>query len=160
MSVSDILAQIQDDVAVLIRAMERPDVAVSDLVDIGTTLAGVIGAAKDATDTVKSLLRAEALKTLGHEAGKAEFATATGQVVVTVPSPRMELHDHADMAALQTILGEDFSTFFEERVTYVPRRDIATLIIALPPGPSRDALLAAVTEKEQTPRVAFTQFQS
>jgi hypothetical protein len=155
-SASDTLAQIRDDITTLLKSLDQPDATVDDLVDVGSVLSAIVVTATEATDEVKARLRAEALKTLNHAPGKAEFAAKVGHVIVTVPPPRMTLLDTADIAGLQTILGDEFGSFFEGKMAYAPRKDIAERIIALPEGPQRDALLAAVVEKEQTPRVAFS----
>lgn len=156
MSASDALAQIRADIAALMRSLDNPGATTDDLVDVGTALAAVVTAATDATDNIKIRLRVEALKTLNHVPGKAEFVTKVGHVIVTVPPPRMSLLDSVDMAALRAALGDElFDSLFECRTSFIPRKDIAEQILELPEGAQRDALLASVVEKEQTPRVAF-----
>ncbi len=157
MSATDALAQIRADIAALVAGVSGPDTPVEDLVDVGTVLSAIVTAATEATADVKQRLRAAAVAHLGHESGKAEFKSAHGMVVVTVPAPKLTLLESADMVALSALLGAEFGNFFESKTVYTIRKDIGEQIIALPPGPARDALLAAVVEREQTPRVGFSE---
>lgn len=151
MTPADLLAQIRDDIDSLTRPVDDPNTSAEDLVDIGTALSALASSAAEAVDRVKSRLRENALKQLNYAPGTVTIKDAS----VTVQPSRMVLLDTADISALQALLGADFDLFFEAKTSFTPRKQTAELILGLPQGPAREALLASVSEKEQTPRVSF-----
>ncbi len=75
-----------------------------------------------------------------------------GDVTVTFQRDRISLL--GDPASLKESLGEIFFLFFEEKVSYSPKKDFFSLLENLPEE-KKSILLENISSSEETPRVGF-----
>ena len=132
------------------------DSTVEEYVEVGTVFFAVITSATGTLNEVKTVLREDALEELNRTPGQAFFnGDAEGEATVTVPNPKLKLVKDADIGALQSTLGVEFSKFFTTKITHTPCKGAGDLVAALPPGAARSLLLASLKETPETPRVSF-----
>lgn len=147
-----------------------PSHKVDRMAGMALELARVSDEVLDTLEALKEALRKAAAPKLPSSAdsvvrltGVSEYGDDLGTVTVTFPEDSVKLRKGADMKRLKRALGDRFSDFFEERVSYRPvgdfkgRTTAAVRTAADHPGEAAEArvAMAAVEVKEGTPRVGF-----
>ena len=153
-SILDNLTQIRGLIREVVDALD--DDSLEDSVEVGTVLASVVRIANESLTGIKSTLRTAALTNLRGQPGVETFqGQGNLTVTVAVPAPSLRILKSVDTERLKRVLGDDFDKFFETRVTYKPRPDLGERIMDLPAGDTKNTLLLALEEVDNTPRVSF-----
>ncbi len=151
------LIQISRDLEDLQRAFSQNLLPMSEgnLVALGSKLDNLVKSAENALGPIKDQLRILAFAVSNGEAGVASFQGVDGsQCTVSIPKPTNSIRKGVDMNGLKSLLGDDFDLFFETVVTYKPRDTLSQRIAKINPA-KLPAVVAAVDQKEGTPRVYF-----
>lgn len=128
----------------------------AEKVEIGSLLWDLRDLVSDTLDKIKDELRDEALSKLKRNPGIENFqGSFSGSCSVTVPKPSTRIVKGTDMSTLRTMLGDDFSLFFEETVSYKPRREFEERVAALEDPLHQQVLIKSIEHKDNTPRVSF-----
>lgn len=128
---------------------------VEEQVEVGAALWAVYERASQAMETAKKDLREAALEKLGGPGAHTFNGTGATEAMVTIPNPSLRLQKDADVALLKKVLGGDFGRYFDEKVSYVPRKEFNERRAS-----DKDATHAAMLDKyvdtvPNTPRVTF-----
>lgn len=151
------LGTIAEEIFTLVSKLEdqAKTASLDEKVEVGSLLWEVSDVVNKKLDKIKTTVRQEAVQALNGEAGSQVFeGVENGTCSVTVTSPSTKIVKGADMDHLKTLLGPDFSLFFEEVTTYKPQSEFAKRVASSDDG-QRKALLRVVEQKENTPRVSF-----
>lgn len=134
-----------------------PRARLEDRIAAGARLWNLINEAEGALAPLKEHLRDEARAQLGNDPGSIHLeGSGMTRAVVTVPRPSYSVTKGTDMPALKQLLGPPvFDALFEEVTTYKVRGVPASGKIASLNPEARNAALAAITQADPTPRVAF-----
>jgi hypothetical protein len=145
-----------DRVAGDLAVARDPLAPLEDRIAAGARLWSLIEEAESALAPLKASLRDEARARLGNDPGSVHIdGTGMTRVVVTVPRPTYSVAKGTDMHAVKQTLGSAFDLFFEEVTTYKVRGVPNTGKIASLNPEARNVALAAITQADPTPRVAF-----
>lgn len=134
-----------------------PRAPLEERIAAGARLWALIENAEAALAPLKEALREEGRSRLGGVPGSTHIdGTGMTRAVVTVPKPSYAVAKGTDMSALKQLIGaEAFAALFEEVLTYkVKAAPNLTKVASLSPQGS-NAALAAITQVDPTPRVAF-----
>lgn len=145
-----------DQVAGDLAIARDPHARLEDRIAAGARLWNLINEAEGALAPLKEHLRDEARAQLGNDPGSIHLeGSGMTRAVVTVPRPSYSVTKVTDMPALKQLLGAAFDGLFEEVTTYKVRGVPASGKIASLTPEARNAALAAITQADPTPRVAF-----
>jgi len=127
------------------------------LADVAVRLAKVINDHQAVLDKIKPVLRDAAREVSGTE--RFHWKTAAGSTSVTFPDPRWKARKGTDWDRVKRDLGDDFDTFFDTRVSYGCRKDIAAKVKRRMASDGASDLVSKVmgviVREEPTPRVGF-----
>jgi len=133
-----------------------PGKPLNEKVEIGSILWDLGAAIDKALDGIKKEVRTEAVARLKGSPGIETLpGTYAGTCAVTIPKPSTRVVKGADMASVKSVLGSDFSLFFEEVTTYKPRSEFTERVTEMTDADQQQILLKSVEQKENTPRVSF-----
>lgn len=131
------------------------DASVEEVVEIGAALATLTARIDARLKVVKTRLR-NAAESDGLTLGTIHYkGTRNGKATVTIPKPSVNLGKDADVKLLRQVLGEEFSTYFEERTSYKVRTDALDSMQKIASTDRRDLVLKHVEVKDSTPRVSL-----
>ena len=127
-----------------------------DAVEIGSVLWYLGDAIAEVLNGVKKDLRTEATTQLNGGTGTASFdGTDLGTASVNVPKASLKVPKGKKVDDIKMAIGSDFSLFFEEVVTYKPRKEFDERVTNLSNPLHQQILLNSVERVEHTPRVSF-----
>lgn len=132
------------------------DASVERRVELGSVLWDVGDRVAEVLDRIKDGLRSEALTRLQGQTGSCVLeGDDLGEANITIPEATLRVPRGKNVADIKQALGSDFSLFFEEVVTYKPRREFEERVAAVSDPLHRKILLSSIERVEQTPRVSF-----
>lgn len=119
------------------------------LVEMGQRLWWVVKRANKILDGIKVRFRNEA------QHGHARFDAPDGSHCLVIPhSAGVTLRKDADIEQVKKILGDRFDLFFEEVVTYKPRKDFTSRVASCPVSEQK-LVMHVIDIADRTPRVVF-----
>jgi hypothetical protein len=133
-----------------------PTANTEDAVEIGSVLWCLGDAIGETLNTVKTNLRTEATTQLAGGTGTASFdGSDLGTAVVNIPKASLKVPKGKKIEDIKMAIGSDFSLFFEEVVSYKPRKEFDERVTNLSNPLHQQILLNSVERVEPTPRVSF-----
>lgn len=134
-----------------------PRAPLEERIAAGARLWSLINEAEEALAPLKQSLREEARARLGNDPGSIHLeGEGMTRAVVTVPKTAYAVAKGTDMPALKQLIGNEvFSALFEEITTYKVKGVPNTGKIAHLSSQGVSAALAAISQVDPTPRVAF-----
>lgn len=125
----------------------------TELVALGQRLWWLNKRANKVLDGIKIRLRDEAAAQGGS--GTCRFDSPDGSHCLIIPhASSLGLRKDADIEAVKTLLGPRWRDFFDEVITYKPRKDFQNRTAACTPA-EQAALLGVIDLSDRTPRVVF-----
>jgi hypothetical protein len=134
---------------------EDPNDDAKALADVAVRLAKVINDHQAVLDKIKPVLRDAARGVSGTE--HFHWKTDAGSTSVTFPEPRWKARKGTDWDRVKRDLGDAFDVFFDTRVSYGVRKDIATKVKRRMASESDlvSKVMSVIEREEPTPRVGF-----
>ena len=136
---------------------ENPRDDVEALADVAVRLASVIGKHQKVLDEIKPVLRDRAREVTNGD--RYHWTTDAGSTSVTFPAPRWKARKHLDWDQVKRDLGDQFSLFFDTRVSYSVSKDIESRVKQrLASGDEVNivtTVMGLIEREESTPRVGF-----
>jgi len=125
-------------------------------VEIGSMLWALGDEITKTLNGVKTDLRNEAITQLNGKKGSVELkGTDLGVATINIPSPTIRVPKGKDMSVVKSVIGSDFSIFFEEVLTYKPREGFDKHVVKVTNPLHQEILLTSVEQEELTPRVSL-----
>ena len=137
-----------------IATVNDPSIPLELRVAAGARLWDISRRAKSALDSLKSVLRTEAMERLGCAGVVTIEGVGMTRALVTIPESTLAIKNANCFPKLKHTLGKQFASLFEEVTVYRCRPDIKFSIALLQPQ-DRTAVLSEVQEIEGMPRVSF-----
>ena len=111
-------------------------------------------------EPLKAFLRDEARRISKDTPGPQYFHGDDGtECTISILPPavkvRKEANNKAAMGALEVLLRDDFKDYFEEKVTYKPRKGFRSKTAAIKDPTVTQAVMGVIDVEDQTPRVFF-----
>jgi hypothetical protein len=126
-------------------------------VEVGSLLWDLGNAIEKAMKAIKGDVRTEAWDELGGAVGNTKISgTDLGEATVTFPKATLRIPKGKNVDDIKSAIGGDFSLFFEEEVTFKPRKEFEERVAKLQNALHKQILMDAIERKEATPRVSFT----
>jgi hypothetical protein len=126
------------------------------LVEIGSILWDVGNRVNHLLEGIKRRLREVAIKRTEGSAGLVILAgDDRGEVSVTIPEAVLKVPKGTRLEEIRSLLGGDFDLFFEETVTFKPRKDFEERVLNVDNPLHQGILHNSVERAEDTPRVSF-----
>ncbi len=135
--------------------LNAPTEDAENLADMAVRLAKVINDHQAVLDKIKPVLRDAAREVT--DSGRYHWTTEAGSTSVTFPSPRWKARKGTDWDLVKRDLGDSFGVFFDTRVSYGARKDIASTVKRRMASESDlvSKVMNAIVREEPTPRVGF-----
>jgi hypothetical protein len=125
-------------------------------VEVGSILWELGDHINEILNDVKKAIRIEAVARLGGKVGTCVVeGDDRGEASVKVPKATLYVPKGKNVDDLKQALGNDFPFFFEEVVTYKPRKEYEERVGSVGDALRKKILLEAVQRDEPTPRVSF-----
>jgi hypothetical protein len=130
--------------------------SLTEVVEIGSILWGLIDQAGKAMDPIKEALRLETLNQTNGE-GSQTFSgiSPNSSCTVRVPRPTLKVGKKADIEAIRTLLGSRFDKLFSTATSYKPAKDFEDKVFMLNQD-EIDTVMGIIERVENTPRVSFS----
>lgn len=78
-----------------------------------------------------------------------------GKVMVTFPQTQSKLAKTFDADTAMETLGSRFGLYFDTKVTYVPRKNLTTMVKTASDQDEQDFVMRCIDRVDPTPRVSF-----
>jgi hypothetical protein len=125
-------------------------------IEAGSILWEVGDALDKVLSEIKREVRNEALKQISPDQKSVSLrGSDLGQATVNFPKAVLKVPKSTNMEDVKHVLGEDFGLFFEEIVTYKPRKEFETRAVAVENTLHQEILHQSVQSVDPTPSVGF-----
>jgi hypothetical protein len=149
-----LLEALDTEAAAIQQAASTGHLTTDEAVSLGALLVLIEKRANKALGPLKTNLREAAVAKDGGEPGPYKFQAPDGsRCTVVIPTPVVKVRKDINMDRIKAMLGNRFTLYFTEKITYSPVKTFTKTAMANPQQ-SKPAM-DAVDVTEGTPRVSF-----